>query len=64
MCVPSEAIAVCPQCNTENDVIAAGVARDETVGCSRCGFTLGLWGDLVDALTPGLRSKRYEAGHR
>lgn len=64
MILPSEAIATCSRCNTENNLIAAGLARDEAVGCSRCRTPLGSWGELVDATRTGLRSKRYEAGRR
>jgi len=64
MTLPSEAIAICSACNTENDLIAAGIDRLEAVSCSHCRSPLGLWGDLVDTANSGIRSLRYEPGGR
>jgi hypothetical protein len=49
-------LVICPECQTEVQILAEGVPPGTDVTCSRCGFDLGLWDDLVDGTTTPTRA--------
>lgn len=42
----TEVVAKCPSCATVNRLVTNSDRDRETVSCSRCGISLGRWGQL------------------
>lgn len=36
----------CPHCHADNEMTIEGVADEETITCSRCNASLGLWTEV------------------
>jgi hypothetical protein len=58
----SRVSVMCTACSKLNAVLATQVRDESPVGCSKCGATIGLWGDLKHKQPVGVRLAASETG--